>query len=940
MTSMPLDSRLVGLKRRLLAVVLAGGFSWALAAALALLLVCMWLDLAIELPPGMRIICSLLAVIAGLVLLVRSGWIALRSSLPLALARRLDQAGGTSGQILSGTDFLVHRTGAQGPTITAGMAQLAIQRAANLADRVAPDKAVPARSLFRPLSGLGSLVLGIGLIAAAAPRLAATQWLRFIDPFGDHPPYSRLTFQVEPGDASVVYGKGLDLRVRPEGSAVDRIEAILQVQGGAEETLPMFPESSGAWRATIAQITAPLRYYVRAPGSRSGKYQVTVITVPRIESVRFRITPPAYTNQPPYEGPLPQGGVAGLPGTKVDVFAKSNRPLSGGKLELTWKEPATQPTSAPSVASVASPAQKMSGDGKSNVATGTFVIQSAGTMKLNVTDVQGQDSTDTFFAPIAMLHDDRPFVRLMEPKPISFATPDVSVQVVALAEDDYGVSRVQLYRGLNESRVRPEELAVPTPNPRRFPAQSQLKLSDYGLNPGDVVKLYARVEDNDPAGPKGSESPIATIRIVSQQDMDRMQLSRDAMEVLQSKYDQAERRLEGILEEIQKVEKELEKLDPESELAKEQREALSKLAEKMDEERKAIEASARQDLPFDLDKALKPHLSKLADKLKEAGEQTKALAKSQGVGNAKGYQKMEQIRKELAGEKEEFQEEATKPLEHLAKVMPLKEDEGRFIELYQRQRELEQRLHSVEGQEGKDDPKLKARIRDLEAEQDQIRQDLQKLLDDIESHAAQLPAEPELEPLRQTAFEFSKAVSESQASPKMTEAQTALSEFAGTRAQLAAKEAADILEKFLSKCQSMGDEAGNDAKLKFNPGLADAVDATVEQMMEAMGMGSGKMNGMGTGQGGYSARRSSLSNVGLYGRLPTRSQGGGGNARDRTAAGAPSRGQSDPDNEAMTDPKSKEHSAGEAAAAVPTEYKRRVGEYFQRVADELGEEKK
>ena len=32
-----------------------------------------------------------------------------------------------------------------------------------------------------------------------------------------------------------------------------------------------------------------------------------------------------------------------------------------------------------------------------------------------------------------------------------------------------------------------------------------LPLSAYGLRPGDVIKLFARVEDNDPAGAKGSE---------------------------------------------------------------------------------------------------------------------------------------------------------------------------------------------------------------------------------------------------------------------------------------------------------------------------------------------------------------------------------------------------------------------------------------------------
>ena len=36
---------------------------------------------------------------------------------------------------------------------------------------------------------------------------------------------------------------------------------------------------------------------------------------------------------PPYEGPLPKEGVSGLPGTKVQIFLRSNRPLSGGTID-------------------------------------------------------------------------------------------------------------------------------------------------------------------------------------------------------------------------------------------------------------------------------------------------------------------------------------------------------------------------------------------------------------------------------------------------------------------------------------------------------------------------------------------------------------------------------------------------------------------------------
>src|SRR5262249_28061063 len=140
---------------------------------------------------------------------------------------------------------------------------------------------------------------------------------------------------------------------------------------------------------------------------------------------------------------------------------------------------------------------------QSQEATATFVIRQAGKMQLKVTDVEGQTSTDSFTAPIILLADERPFIRLLEPKPMSFATPEVGLPVVMAAEDDYGISRIQLFRSLNDSRAVPVEVRMKPPPPTRWQESLVLPLQNYGLSPGDEIKLYARVEDNDPAGAKG-----------------------------------------------------------------------------------------------------------------------------------------------------------------------------------------------------------------------------------------------------------------------------------------------------------------------------------------------------------------------------------------------------------------------------------------------------
>ncbi len=171
----------------------------------------------------------------------------------------------------------------------------------------------------------------------------------------------------------------------------------------------------------------------------------------------------------------------------------------------------------------------------------------------------------------------------------------------------------------------------------------------------------------------------------------------------------------------------------------------------------------------------------------------------------------------------------------------------------------------------------------------------------------------------------------------MNNAETALAEFAGDRAHTDATNAADILEKFIGHCNSMGGEG--QACLKFQPKLASGMGNSVQQLLDSMSMGAGSNSGLGAG-GGSSARRTSLANIGLYGSFPTRSDrasmGHGGRADHGFST--ESKGAT-PDNmqpiAVGADGKTRTEAASDAA--IPPQYRQQVGEYFQRVADELGE---
>ena len=74
---------------------------------------------------------------------------------------------------------------------------------------------------------------------------------------------------------------------------------------------------------------------------------------------------------------------------------------------------------------------------------------------LEVVDVEGTTSTDKLSGAITLIRDDTPFVRILQPPATSLATPEATLPVNLLAEDDYGVARLQLFRSLNDSRALP-----------------------------------------------------------------------------------------------------------------------------------------------------------------------------------------------------------------------------------------------------------------------------------------------------------------------------------------------------------------------------------------------------------------------------------------------------------------------------------------------------
>jgi len=925
-------------RRRLLLVDSATGSCWGLFAALLTALLAMWLDLVWELPPLARAAswgCASVVFVAAFARQMARTWQSIQAR---RIARQIDSASGFQGEWLNGFEFAALRGAVNEQTnaahnvssdpLTTGLATMAVERAGRLSECVQRNAVISRQPAVIAARALATGIALVALLAFICPTLARSQWQRFAQPWDDTPPYTPYKITVEPGDTEVVYGQGLEVRVTVDGPVARDVHLMLTTRGQTEK-VPMFPETNGTWRTQLSRLTEETTYLARVDRARSSSFHIRIITTPTIDDVQFVVTPPKYTHEQPTMGSLPKSGLIGLAGTVVRVTARSNRPLSLGEIRLT------------SDAHVQSVQLRPTQPGDSSV-VGEFAIAQSAKFDLHLTDTDGQASQEPFVGSITLLIDQRPLVRILEPKAQSLATPTTTLPIILDAEDDFGLSSVELYRSLNDSRPISNSLPVPEPSPRRFHDQQYLPLARYGLQPGDEIKLFARVVDNEPNNPKGAESTVVTVRIISQADFEKMLRIREGLEVLVSKYQQAERRLESLADEIAKIQKELENADPDSPLADELRERLEKLAKEMQEEAEAIANAADHDLPYDIDQNLKQKLKDLAEKLKQAGDELQKLTKKSDdkseLNNEAIQRQLEKMAMHLAEQKEQFNQEATDPLNLLAMVYPLMEDQARFTSLVLWQIDLAERLAAYKGIEQSEEPAAKARLRDLQDEQRRLREELEKLLDDIENHVQQLPEDEQFDKLRDTATQFALEVRNSGAIEEMVSAESELTAFRGAAAHLNAQEAAEILKSFLSKCQGMGGEGGT--CLAFNPSLSDCLGNTIEQLLAEAGlsMGSGAGQGMGSGGRGGFSMRSGNRNVGLYGGMEMlggkANSGRGFGTSGKVASGKSGSNDTSADSESVSAPWRRSASTANSGS-LPSQYRRRVNQYFHRVATEL-----
>ena len=911
----------------------------------------MWLDIIWALPASARWFITrpaiLLALVAAIALIVWQRW----QRADQTMAQRIDTSHQTGGEIIAGWQ-LATRPAHPDSMLSQSFAQLAATRAGQRVAGLSPATVITGERVKQAGILLAVVVSCIALLAVVIPQIVGHQLNRFLYPALDFPPYTGVFIELELQPPSVLYGQDVIAVANVKGGTLEKMTLVSRNVDGSESTLPMLSHREDRFQAILTRVTEPLEIYAHSGKSRSKILRLDVQMTPKILPPQVIITPPAYTRGGTYRGVLPEQGLIGLVGTQVEWAVGSNRPLQAGMLDIVFSDGTTELI-------------ELKRSDKINVTNdsvfASMALTKPGQFTLSVTDVDGLQSHEKVQGSIKILSDVRPVVRIVEPKQMSIATPDINLPVVVLAEDDFGITKLSLYRSLNGSPAMAIEAKVD--GGARQEAKWSLPLAKYRVVPGDEIQLFARTEDNDPAGAKGAESPVTTITIIAIEEFQKLMLQKEGMKSVQAKYQQARRYLENLaqaLRDVEEAEKTLAANPDSAEAAQKLQEAIAAAEKSAQGAAKAIDELSKQAMPIDIDQELAKGLQGMSKMAAEMGKNLASMKKdpvasSDSSSKAPGLsqeqkEQLAEMLKKLGSEQKKLNDDAIQPLENMQKIMPLVIDQQRFAQIAVQQRDLANRLNSLHQQsEASEDSQR--RIADLEAEQEQLRQSLDTLLDDIEAHANDLPTDdPELDALRDTAQRFVDGVRSSDAEMEMTSTQQGLLRADFASAQRDAVKAAEILESFLSECSGMGQSACENCKAQFKPSAGSSgFGNSIRQMLDMMGMKPGSsMNpggkpgmGMGWGAGGgFSQRFPGPENIGMYGAMPTPPQQQPKSGRGEKSSGsiatnqtAQTTGGGDTGSENVT----QGNASGQSLDSIPGQYRGQVADYYRRITEQLGQ---
>lgn len=719
---------------------------WCLAIALGAVFVALISDAFFAWPTAVRVLMNCVAAGAALAAIVLIAWRLFGSRYDARAIARLteDRLARRDSLLINAVEF---RAGLE--TGSEALRASVVRAADSAVSELSASAVTPASPAVRAtLAGMAAMVL-FGVAVLVAPRLFAAVLPRFLDPAGDHPPFTLLTFQPRVTPEPLHRSKPATVSVEITGpERVEEATVVLRPAGNLKATwdrLPMFRQSEMNFSAQVARVDADMEFHFDTPRGRSGWFELKVSQTPLVEGAKAKLTFPEYTGWSARNQRLDDRGVRGIRGTVCAIEARSNLPLTTGELRLFDAEGGEAGRLI-----VLIPASD-----DSSVVRGEFTIERNGRFEIVLKSESGHES-DVLSGPVVALPDRPPQVTITSPVETLIAVEGWKVPVEIQASDDVGINRLRLFRGVNGWSPTAATLPHETDAAGVAIAKTEFDLGALGAKAGDVIIYYASADERASGRPEAMDSPTHTIQVISEAEYQDFARQQYQLTELTEEFESFRKELDRLNEERQKATEQLEELlkkqaagEPLTDADREQMERLEKqirdFARETAELAKTLEERSSQMQLYDLEQNYTEELQRLAKDLEKQSENAEQVAELLKQQQTSSSQKLSEELKEAAeqlvkesgpfdAQAQEQMQKLSEDLQTLQKADTLNEQVERLQAVTAQQRELANRMAELAGKTSLSQDE-QARADRFAKEQELLAQELDSLQKELQESA-------------------------------------------------------------------------------------------------------------------------------------------------------------------------------------------------------------
>lgn len=465
-------------KRRLWAVKALRGLALSLTSGLALLLITGLAAHRYYYTPGALI---LLRVVALLGFIAAVYFFLMRPLLKRVseaqVARLIEERHqGLQDRLATAVEFTGQE---QKPLASSTIVARLLDDANQHAGQVPLDEVIPKERLWKwSGAAVGCIALLVSLLLWG-PREISSGVAQLITPASEAASANALRITVKPGTARVPKGSDQRFVATLVNFNADEVTFFWR-KGKDKEWVGQMMEPAkekSDFQYFIFNIQDSIEYFVEAKGVKSEVYKLEVADLPYVKQIDLVL------NFPPYTGLASKtmedsGDIAALKGTLVRITAKLTGQAKAARIVLRDETKI-----------------EMQAAGEAQF-TGQITVSANTSYHIELVSVDGEVYNGSNEYDITVLEDLPPTVSFEKPGRDTRATSIEEVFTQAKAEDDYGVSSIELFFSVNGGEEQKVELQkLKGGSARTLSGSHTFFLEEYGLKPGDFISYYAKARD-------------------------------------------------------------------------------------------------------------------------------------------------------------------------------------------------------------------------------------------------------------------------------------------------------------------------------------------------------------------------------------------------------------------------------------------------------------